>query len=346
MRIGIIGGWGPDGPHFQLTGERDAFERFCELLGHRLGTLGQGIIVGSDEDVAADTHVVRGYIGGFLERGQHEASRRPGHERLISVIREGGRNPFAREREQHAELDLFTTIPRNAEQRGAAKLIAIQEADAVITIGGFEPTYYAGLGAMYSGKRLVPVPLFGGASRELLEHAQRAEITRDPSAYGDLDGPSGSALVEKVLRLAGVGARPSIMIVHGHGDDRHELERWLGSHGDVVLMIDEVLPDKTLPRKFEFLAGSAVAAIALATPDDVGALAATPSAVVPRARQNVWLEIGWFWGRLGRDKIIVLTRGPIEIPSDYLGVERYEYTSSPLERSRELERFILSIQRQ
>jgi predicted nucleotide-binding protein len=40
----------------------------------------------------------------------------------------------------------------------------------------------------------------------------------------------------------------------------------------------------------------------------------------PRARQNVVLELGYFIGRLGRERVCALTRGDIELPSDFGGV--------------------------
>ena len=42
-----------------------------------------------------------------------------------------------------------------------------------------------------------------------------------------------------------------------------------------------------------------------------------------RARQNVVLEYGWFWGRLGRQRALLLMRDKIELPSDIRGL-RYE----------------------
>ena len=40
----------------------------------------------------------------------------------------------------------------------------------------------------------------------------------------------------------------------------------------------------------------------------------------PRARQNVVLELGYFSALLGRDRVAVLYKEAVEIPSDYLGV--------------------------
>ena len=54
------------------------------------------------------------------------------------------------------------------------------------------------------------------------------------------------------------------------------------------------------------------------TPDDVGGL--SNDQLQPRARQNVILELGYFIGRLGRDKVRALVKGDLEIPSDYAGV--------------------------
>lgn len=39
-----------------------------------------------------------------------------------------------------------------------------------------------------------------------------------------------------------------------------------------------------------------------------------------RARQNVVLETGYFWGTLGRDKIVILADHGVELPSDMQGV--------------------------
>jgi len=39
-----------------------------------------------------------------------------------------------------------------------------------------------------------------------------------------------------------------------------------------------------------------------------------------QARQNVILELGYFIGRLGRNRVAALKKGNLEIPSDILGV--------------------------
>jgi predicted nucleotide-binding protein len=339
MRIGLIGGWRDqklddtsksNGTVFELWRTREEFVSFCDTLGRRLGELNQAVIVGSDEDDTADKHV----IGGLLKASPTAPS-------LVSVIREGGRTPFREWREQYPEI--FSTIPRPAFERGAAKLIAVQEADAVITIAGFRPTLYAGIGALYSGKRVVPVPRFGGASAQLLDIVQKSTLAPPDVDYGRLDGPAGDDLARCALQIAGVGRKPRVMIIHGHGTDRVRLREWLLRQDcEPLLMVEEVNAGKTLPEKFEDIAQQADAAIALATPDDLGGTV-SDDIRQPRARQNVWLEIGWFWGLRGRHRVIVLMRGAVETPSDYSGVEVFQYQTDPGEQKDTLIRFLDSI---
>jgi hypothetical protein len=351
MRIGIIGGWGAakddfaSREEFSLQRTPAEFASLCHELGRRLGELGQAIIVGAEGPETADHHVVKGFIEGALSTGKASPRGPAASPSLISVIRGYGRSPFEAERERYP--DLFTTVRRQATERGMAKLIAVQEADAVITIAGFSPTLYAGIGAHYSGKRVVPVPLFGGASRTLLEIVEQARTGPEVIDYGVLDGPSGADLVERVLQVAGVGRPLRVMIVHGHSDDRKRLQAWLiQQRCEPLMMIDEYANGKTFAEKFEQMAWQADGAIALATPDDLGGKQGD-SEPSPRARQNVWLEVGWFWGYRGRERIIVLTRAgrQIEVPSDYSGIELYGYAADPTERAEILVKYLDSLSR-
>ena len=51
----------------------------------------------------------------------------------------------------------------------------------------------------------------------------------------------------------------------------------------------------------------------------------TRRSLKPRARQNVILELGYFMGKLGRDRVCGLYKEGIEIPSDVLGVLYLKY---------------------
>ena len=41
---------------------------------------------------------------------------------------------------------------------------------------------------------------------------------------------------------------------------------------------------------------------------------------MPRARQNVVFEAGYFMGKLGRDRVVIIAEKGIELPSDLQGV--------------------------
>ena len=55
------------------------------------------------------------------------------------------------------------------------------------------------------------------------------------------------------------------------------------------------------------------------TPDDP-TTSGTEEEQKMRARQNVILELGWFIARLGRNRVVILYKDKLEIPSDIHGV--------------------------
>jgi predicted nucleotide-binding protein len=153
---------------------------------------------------------------------------------------------------------------------------------------------------------------------------------------------------DDALALAGVTKPLTVLIIHGHGNDRIVLRDWIQrevglSITDLPMMGEQWGAGRTLPEKFEDLAAEVDAAIAIATPDDVGGL--NGEEPMQRARQNVWLEVGWFWGRLGRERVMLLCKGDIEFPSDLRGIEFYLYTSRPEEVGDRIRQFISRIQR-
>jgi predicted nucleotide-binding protein len=66
--------------------------------------------------------------------------------------------------------------------------------------------------------------------------------------------------------------------------------------------------------------------IVLMTPDDYGYPKAKGEVDrQPRARQNVVLEMGMVFASLGRDRMVILKKRALEIPSDIDGVLRLEF---------------------
>lgn len=68
-------------------------------------------------------------------------------------------------------------------------------------------------------------------------------------------------------------------------------------------------------------------AVVLLSPDDLGSTKNNKEKLKSRERQNVVFEMGYFIGKLGRDKVIVLYKpeDDFELPSDYSVVLYIEY---------------------
>ena len=112
-----------------------------------------------------------------------------------------------------------------------------------------------------------------------------------------------------------------IFIVHGRDNEAKEMvARFLTRLAlTPVILHEQPNQGRTIIEKFEQHAQVGFA-LALLTPDDVGALRDNRNDLKPRARQNVVFELGYFLGRLGRNRVCALTKGNVEIPSDYDGV--------------------------
>lgn len=113
-----------------------------------------------------------------------------------------------------------------------------------------------------------------------------------------------------------------VFIVHGHDKEaKVTVARFVEHLGVKVTILDEEENEgRTIPEKFEEHADEAGYAIVLLTPDDVGSSKDEKDKRKPRARQNVVLEFGYFWGKLGRKRLCVLYKEGVELPSDMKGI--------------------------
>jgi len=110
-------------------------------------------------------------------------------------------------------------------------------------------------------------------------------------------------------------------IVHGHNNSlKLEVARFIEKQlkKDAIILHEQANKGKTVIEKFENYS-TVDFAIALWTNDDLGKAKANKN-LQPRARQNVIFETGFFIGKIGREKVIILHENEIEIPSDYSGV--------------------------
>jgi hypothetical protein len=113
-----------------------------------------------------------------------------------------------------------------------------------------------------------------------------------------------------------------IFIVHGHDEAaKHKIARFVADLDLTATILDEQ-PSRgqTIIDKFEEHADEAGFAIVLLTADDVGAPKDKTDELKPRARQNVILELGYFFCGLGRDRVCILYEEDVELPSDIHGV--------------------------
>lgn len=146
-------------------------------------------------------------------------------------------------------------------------------------------------------------------------------------------GRDYKAYVQRLSAKPGVRAfsetdRARVFIVHGHEEAPREMvARFLEKLGlEAIILHEQTNRGMTVAEKLE-THGDVGFAIVLLTPDDLGR-SVKEAADQPRARQNVVLELGYFVGRLGRDRVCALRKGPVEMPSDYVGVVYTEFDDS------------------
>lgn len=115
-------------------------------------------------------------------------------------------------------------------------------------------------------------------------------------------------------------ANKKIFVVHGHDDYAKEMvARFLEKNDfEAIVLHEKASGGRTIIEKIEAHSDVGFAVILL-TPDDVGK-AKNEEELQSRARQNVILELGYFMGKLGRNKVCAFKSDKLEIPTDFSGV--------------------------
>lgn len=111
-----------------------------------------------------------------------------------------------------------------------------------------------------------------------------------------------------------------VFIVHGRDDSKkYELSGFLYEQGlQPIILHEQVNNGQTIIEKIE-KNSDVGCAIILLTPDDEGKLKNSDLPLKTRARQNVIFEAGYFMGKLGRNRTILLS-GVEETMSDIDGI--------------------------
>lgn len=173
-----------------------------------------------------------------------------------------------------------------------------------------------------------PVAYFTNTSQTVFAEAQRDGVlegiailkaARTKVEILDLEA-------EEDVQVSPGPARSDIFIVHGRDDGHKEavarLVQGLTNRSPVILH-EQPSGGDTIIEKLERAASTAAFAIVIATGDDIGRLAGGGQDR-PRARQNVVLELGYFFGLLGRRNVLLLFQPGVERPSDTDGIVHIE----------------------
>lgn len=249
-----------------------------------------------------------------LQNSQLQTYERP-LKKLAQLLRHSDLESYNEELTKDIDLDAFIA---ESEKTGGSMVGSAKLAwpdDTKKTMGltlllieklAKDPRYAIDFGHhfFYSGQKII-------AGIHTLTGQLIIPFVRDYKNYVQSKGST-----ETVLKLP---FSRKIFIVHGHDEGAREtVARFLERIGlEAVILHEQANQGRTIIEKV--VANSDVGfAIVLLTPDDEGCIkGGTPE---PRARQNVLLELGYFIGRLGRDKVCALKRGTLEIPSDFAGV--------------------------
>ena len=161
---------------------------------------------------------------------------------------------------------------------------------------------------------------------------QARELTRLRGTLSTIPRVASNLLGNTKVELPQVSITPpevlmsptKVFVVHGHAPGlTSEVARLIEHLGlKPVILAERPNSGATLIEKL--LANADVSfAIVLATADDVGA-SKKATTTQARARQNVVFELGFFVGRLGRDRVALLIEPSVEIFSDFHGVVHHE----------------------
>jgi predicted nucleotide-binding protein len=222
--------------------------------------------------------------------------------------------------------DLLSRIITDVEQLAATEK-EYQRWDAynaemlkrLFTTNKFEEEYSWWSGAFTFGRHEL------GPNEKLKEHKDniREKVHRLESVLDRVELiPLADEIRHEATAVVSKERTNKVFVVHGHDDAaRESVARFLERLGlEAVILHEQATGGRTIIEKLEYYADVDFATVLL-TPDDIGGVKTSEGdKLQPRARQNVILELGFFVGKLGRDKVCALHDGPLELPTDYLGI--------------------------
>jgi predicted nucleotide-binding protein len=149
------------------------------------------------------------------------------------------------------------------------------------------------------------------------------DLSKAVKAWKPAKAVAHAVPAEKVAVATGPDKR--VFIVYGHDTTSREgLELLLHKMGlEPIVLANLPASGDTIIEKLEHYLkdhGNVGFACALLTPDDEGYKTGKPEEKKYRARQNVILELGMILAKLGRQRVVILTKESVEHPSDIAGL--------------------------
>lgn len=185
----------------------------------------------------------------------------------------------------------------------------------LIERGASDPNWFLNFSINYynAGTKLI-------ASIHKMTSAVIIPFEREYNNYVNDQIRTSSALKLTAGRLTEDIDLTKVFVVHGKDElAKITVARLIEGQGlEAVILHEQLNRGMSIPEKLAHY-GKVGFAVVLLTADDLGRQK-DKLPEEPRARQNVILELGYFLGALGRDRVFALLKDEIEIPSDYVGV--------------------------
>ncbi len=187
MKLAVLGSWRPkQRKEWHLRSGSEDFRRACRELGALIARMGHALVVCSDGSESADRSIVNGAL---------EVEPRSSPD-IFVVARDRPTSAFASDAVRHRGR--FTYVGPRATDRRSAHEYALDEADAIIAIGGTTSTEKTSQMARSSGKRLLLVGSFGGAAEHLLIELQTSAQESERARLGIFRGEWGPPVIDAI----------------------------------------------------------------------------------------------------------------------------------------------------